>query len=47
MNMFSEYKGLSYEAASREAERLITKGWFKNFDRLEALRRIMQRHLTV
>jgi hypothetical protein len=42
---FTEYGGMSYEQASREAERLITtKGWFQSWERLEALRTIMQRH---
>ena len=37
---------MSYEQASREAERLIkTRGWFANFDRLVVLREIMARHL--
>ena len=40
---FYEYAGMSYERASREAERLIRRGWFRNFERLEALRWIMQR----
>lgn len=39
---FSEYAGFTYEQASREAERLIqTRGWFKSFDLLTALRNIM------
>jgi hypothetical protein len=38
MTDFPEYKGMSYEQASREAERLIQRyGWFKSFDRLSAL----------
>jgi NTP pyrophosphatase (non-canonical NTP hydrolase) len=36
-----EYSGMSYEQASREAERLIAKGWYQNFDRLMALYQIM------
>ena len=40
---FYEYYGMSYEQASREAERLVQRGWFKNFERLEALRWIMLR----
>jgi hypothetical protein len=41
---FPEYAGMSYEQASREAERLVQrKGWFQSFDRLTALREIMQR----
>ncbi len=35
---------MSYEQASREAQRLIEKdGWYRNFDRLATLRAIMQR----
>jgi len=44
MKWFIEYSGMSYEQASREAERLINKGWFQNFDRLCVLREIMLRH---
>lgn len=41
---FQEYSGMSYEQASREAQRLIEKdGWYRNFDRLATLRAIMQR----
>lgn len=41
---FPEYSGLTYEAASREAQRLIDqRGWFQSFERLSALRKIMQR----
>jgi hypothetical protein len=37
---------MSYEQASREAERLIARqGWFQSFDRLAALREIMRREL--
>jgi hypothetical protein len=35
------YHGMPYEAASREAERLIAKGWYRNFERLGELHRIM------
>lgn len=41
-----EYAGMSYEQASREAERLVKLGWFQNFDRLETLRQIMLRPHT-
>jgi hypothetical protein len=42
---FVEYSGMSYERASREAARLIDgDGWFKNFERLTALREIMIHH---
>ena len=37
----TEYKGMSYEQASREAYRLIQKGWFRNFDALAELHQIM------
>jgi hypothetical protein len=38
-----EYRGFSYEQASREAERLINKdGWFQSFERLIVLRKIME-----
>lgn len=40
-----EYSGMSYEQASREAERLVAQGWFKNFDRLMLLHEIMSREL--
>lgn len=37
-----DYRGLSYEQASREATRLIERhGWFQSFERLVALRGIM------
>ncbi len=42
-----EYLGMSYEQASREAERLLRLGWFKSFDRLIELRSIMQRELLL
>lgn len=43
---FYEYAGMSYEQASREAERIINRlGWFRAFDRLSALRDIMRRAL--
>jgi len=39
---FIQYSGMSYEDASREAARLIARdGWFKNWERLVALREIM------
>lgn len=41
----TQYQGLSYEGASREAERLIEQGWFKNWDRLVILHEIMVREL--
>lgn len=40
---FYEYAGMSYEQASREAERLIRVGWFRHFERLSCLRQIMTR----
>jgi hypothetical protein len=41
---YYEYAGMSYEQASREAQRLIERfGWYKSFDRLTALKRIMDR----
>lgn len=44
MSDYLEYRGMSYEAASREAERLIKQfGWYHSFDRLAALREAMQR----
>jgi hypothetical protein len=42
MMRYYEYCGMSYETASREAERL-SKYWYKNFDRLRALKEIMDR----
>lgn len=46
---YPEYVGLSYEAASREAARLLQKGikgsWFFSLERLVQLREIMQRHI--
>lgn len=46
---YPEYLGLSYEAASREAARLLQKGiegsWFFSLERLVQLREIMQRHI--
>ena len=39
---FIEYSGMSYEQASREAGRLIERGWFQNWERLAALREIMR-----
>ncbi len=38
-----EYCGMSYEQASREASRLIERGWYQNFERLVALYLIMIR----
>lgn len=43
---FYEYAGMSYEQASREAERLVKLGWFQNFDRLNTLRQIMLRGIS-
>lgn len=40
-----EYRGMSYEQASREALRLVRLGWFQNFDRLMLLHEIMSREL--
>lgn len=46
--MFPEYSGMSYEQASREAARLIeTPGWFRSFERLTALREIMEHHIRL
>lgn len=42
---YYEYAGLSYEGASREAQRLVQRGWFLNFERLAVLRDIMAREL--
>jgi len=42
MFVFQEYAGMSYEMASREAEKVINLyGWYQGFDRLAELRRIM------
>ena len=42
---FLEYRGMSYEQASREAELLIKRaGWYMAFDRLMALYQIMKQH---
>ena len=39
---FPEYRGMSYEAASREAERLIEQdGWFRSFHQLRGLYALM------
>lgn len=38
---FPEYSGMNYEQASREADRLIVQGWFKNIERLKALHQIL------
>jgi hypothetical protein len=38
---FIEYAGMTYEQASREAARLIERGWYRNFERLLELRTIM------
>jgi hypothetical protein len=46
MPKFYEYSGMSYEQASRAAEKLALSGWYRNFDRLAALREIMQWHLA-
>ncbi len=41
---FYEYAGMSYEQASREAEKVIQRyGWYQGFERLEVLREIMTR----
>ena len=44
---YPEYAGMSYQQASREAERLIASrgGWYLNFDRLTELRGVMGHHL--
>jgi hypothetical protein len=43
---FIEYSGMSYEQASREANRLVKVfGWFKVFNRLTALKEIMDHNL--
>lgn len=40
---YTEYSGMSYEQASREADRLIkTYGWFSAFNRLKELHMIMR-----
>lgn len=39
---YPEYSGMSYEQASREAERLVQDGWYRNFDRLSALHHAME-----
>lgn len=44
LSKFPEYSGLSYEQASRAAEKLIEHGWYRNFDRLITLREIMLLH---
>lgn len=41
-----EYRGMSYEQASREAERLVERGWFRNFTGLAHLRDIMRQYLA-
>lgn len=38
---YHEYHGMSYEQASREAERLIKLNWFQHWDRLKALHQIV------
>jgi hypothetical protein len=41
---YIEYLGMSYEQASREAQRVIqSQGWFRAFDRLTELKQIMDR----
>lgn len=42
---YPEYAGMSFIAASHEAEQLIKRGWFRNFDRLGELHEIMHREL--
>jgi hypothetical protein len=44
---FTEYAGMSYEQASREADRLVKRGWFVNFERIVALREIMLREMAL
>ena len=44
---YYSYSGVSYEWASREAERLVKLGWFQNFERLAFLRDIMLRELKL
>lgn len=41
---YEEYVGMTYEQASREADRLMTVqggGWFRNYGRMGRLRQIM------
>lgn len=38
---YYEYAGMSYEQASRAAEKILARGWYQNFDRLSALYKIM------
>jgi hypothetical protein len=39
---YSKYAGMSYEQASREAQLIVELlGWYKGFDRLTALKQIM------
>jgi hypothetical protein len=46
VKFYREYMGMSYEQASREAERLINlHGWFAAWERLAELRTIMQMHM--
>lgn len=39
--LYPEYAGMTYEQASREADRLIIQGWFKNIERLKVLHKIL------
>lgn len=42
MSEFIQYSGMTYEQASREAERILQRdGWYRSMDRLIVLRRIM------
>lgn len=42
---YPEYAGMSYEQASREADRVLEReGWFGGFLRLESLRALMHQH---
>jgi hypothetical protein len=48
MDKYEEYIGISYEQASREAQRLIDfMGWYQSLDRLIELKRIMTAHQRV
>lgn len=48
MHDFTEYRGMSYEQASKESERLVNKdGWFRSFQKLAVLREIMVFHMSV
>jgi len=46
MMEYPEYRGLSYERASREASAVIERyGWYQGFKRLTILHQIMATHL--